>query len=97
MLWSLPKGHIELGETAEQTAIREVAEETGIRGDVWRLSPWFTAPSTSRRSSGLLCEKRSTVAMDKRMPSHRHEWMFLSAKMTSPFWANEATDDMHER
>ncbi len=33
-LWSLPKGHIELGETAEQTAIREVAEETGIRGDV---------------------------------------------------------------
>jgi 8-oxo-dGTP pyrophosphatase MutT (NUDIX family) len=34
MLWSLPKGHIEQGETAEQTAIREIAEETGIRGDV---------------------------------------------------------------
>ncbi|ARQ66901.1 NUDIX hydrolase [Mycobacteroides abscessus] len=34
MLWSLPKGHIEQGETAEQTAIREVAEETGIRGTV---------------------------------------------------------------
>lgn len=34
MLWSLPKGHIELGETAEQTAMREVAEETGIRGNV---------------------------------------------------------------
>ena len=34
MLWSLPKGHIEQGETAEQTAIREVAEETGIEGDV---------------------------------------------------------------
>ncbi len=34
MLWSLPKGHIELGETAEQTAIREVAEETGIHGNV---------------------------------------------------------------
>jgi 8-oxo-dGTP pyrophosphatase MutT (NUDIX family) len=34
ILWSLPKGHIELGETAEQTAIREVAEETGIRGSV---------------------------------------------------------------
>jgi 8-oxo-dGTP pyrophosphatase MutT (NUDIX family) len=34
MLWSLPKGHIELGETAEQTAIREVAEETGIEGAV---------------------------------------------------------------
>lgn len=34
MLWSLPKGHIEKGETAEQTAIREVAEETGIQGSV---------------------------------------------------------------
>jgi 8-oxo-dGTP pyrophosphatase MutT (NUDIX family) len=34
MLWSLPKGHIELGETAEQTAVREVAEETGIQGSV---------------------------------------------------------------
>ncbi|MDZ4265040.1 MAG: NUDIX hydrolase [Mycobacterium sp.] len=34
MLWSLPKGHIEMGETAEQTAIREVAEETGIQGSV---------------------------------------------------------------
>ena len=34
MLWSLPKGHVEQGETAEQTAIREVAEETGIHGHV---------------------------------------------------------------
>lgn len=34
LLWSLPKGHIEQGETAEQTAIREIAEETGIRGTV---------------------------------------------------------------
>jgi 8-oxo-dGTP pyrophosphatase MutT (NUDIX family) len=34
LLWSLPKGHIEQGETAEQTAIREVAEETGIHGSV---------------------------------------------------------------
>ncbi len=34
LLWSLPKGHIEQGETTEQTAMREVAEETGIRGSV---------------------------------------------------------------
>ncbi len=30
LLWSLPKGHIEEGETAEQAAVREVEEETGI-------------------------------------------------------------------
>jgi 8-oxo-dGTP pyrophosphatase MutT (NUDIX family) len=34
LLWSLPKGHVEAGETLEQTAAREVAEETGIIGDV---------------------------------------------------------------
>src|SRR5436305_8975308 len=28
--WSLPKGHIEQGETQEQAALREVKEETGL-------------------------------------------------------------------
>ena len=34
VMWTMPKGHIEVGERAEQTAVREIAEETGIRGDV---------------------------------------------------------------
>ncbi|HST49482.1 NUDIX hydrolase [Jatrophihabitans sp.] len=34
LLWSLPKGHLEEGETLEQAAVREVAEETGITGEV---------------------------------------------------------------
>lgn len=28
--WGLPKGHVERGERAEQAAVREVTEETGI-------------------------------------------------------------------
>lgn len=32
--WSLPKGHVEHGETHEQAAVREVAEETGISGRI---------------------------------------------------------------
>lgn len=47
MLWSLPKGHIEPGETAEAAAVREVSEETGITGRiVARLGTidfWFIA------------------------------------------------------
>jgi ADP-ribose pyrophosphatase YjhB (NUDIX family) len=29
--WTVPKGHIEPGETAQETAIREVAEEAGVK------------------------------------------------------------------
>jgi 8-oxo-dGTP pyrophosphatase MutT (NUDIX family) len=32
--WQLPKGHIEEGETSEQTAVREVREETGVTSRV---------------------------------------------------------------
>jgi len=47
LLWSLPKGHIEAGETAEQAAVREVEEETGIIGRVvaplGTIDFWFVA------------------------------------------------------
>jgi 8-oxo-dGTP pyrophosphatase MutT (NUDIX family) len=29
--WSIPKGHVEEGEQLEQTAVREIQEETGLR------------------------------------------------------------------
>lgn len=44
--WCLPKGHIERGETPEETAVREVHEETGILGQVTdsiaTIDYWFT-------------------------------------------------------
>ena len=47
ILWSLPKGHIEEGETPEQAALREVAEETGIESAIERslgvIDLWFMA------------------------------------------------------
>ncbi|OXM43817.1 NUDIX hydrolase [Amycolatopsis alba] len=47
LLWSLPKGHIEDGETVEQTAMREVKEETGISAQVLQplgtIDYWFVA------------------------------------------------------
>ena len=47
LLWSLPKGHIEEGETPEQAAIREVGEETGIKSEIVRslgvIDFWFMA------------------------------------------------------
>jgi len=47
LLWSLPKGHLEDGETAEQAAVREVEEETGIiasvRAFLGSIDYWFVA------------------------------------------------------
>jgi ADP-ribose pyrophosphatase YjhB (NUDIX family) len=34
LLWSLPKGHVEEGETPEIAALREVQEETGLEGRI---------------------------------------------------------------
>ena len=31
-LWALPKGQIDAGESGEQTALREITEETGLSG-----------------------------------------------------------------
>ncbi|MDO5049028.1 MAG: NUDIX hydrolase [Actinomycetaceae bacterium] len=45
--WCLPKGHLEHGESAESAATREIAEETGILGNI--VSPlasidyWFSS------------------------------------------------------
>ncbi len=45
--WCLPKGHPEGEETLEETAVREVAEETGISSEVLRplgtIDYWFVA------------------------------------------------------
>ena len=47
LLWSLPKGHIEAGESPEQAAIREVREETGIESEIQKslgvIDFWFMA------------------------------------------------------
>jgi len=32
--WEFPKGHLEIAETSEQAALREVEEETGIKAEI---------------------------------------------------------------
>lgn len=43
--WTFPKGHIEMGENEEQTALREIKEETGLSVEI---VPGFRRISTYR-------------------------------------------------
>ena len=51
--WTIPKGHIEEGETAKETAAREVGEETGLK-EVQVLSWLGKIHFRYRRASSLV-------------------------------------------
>ncbi|HEV7669026.1 MAG TPA: NUDIX hydrolase [Thermoanaerobaculia bacterium] len=50
--WQLPKGHIEIGETPEQAAVREIREETGVTGRIVAPLPgveyWYVERGQAR-------------------------------------------------
>ncbi|HKP52792.1 MAG TPA: NUDIX hydrolase [Chloroflexia bacterium] len=48
--WSLPKGHVEPGETKEEAAVREVKEETGL--DARIIAPIAEVVYYYRRGKG---------------------------------------------
>ena len=54
-IWTLPKGHVELRESTEQAALREVREETGCWGElITRLNEityWFYVGKAKHRKS----------------------------------------------
>lgn len=52
-IWGLPKGTPEKGETREETALREVNEETGLEISIEQyiggIEYWFSMPNDGRR------------------------------------------------
>jgi 8-oxo-dGTP diphosphatase len=46
-VWTFPKGEPNAGETAEQTALREVFEETGVKGRIVAKMPGAFRGSTT--------------------------------------------------
>lgn len=54
-VWLMPKGHVDPGETLEETAVREVNEETGLTVE---LGPRLGETSYSHTEDGRIHHKR---------------------------------------
>jgi 8-oxo-dGTP pyrophosphatase MutT (NUDIX family) len=77
-VWVLPKGLIDPGERAQETALREVAEETGVSGepvaklgDVRYVYTWGGERIFKVVSFFLVRYRRGRI--DDIPPAHRHE------------------------
>ena len=99
-VWCLPKGHIKKGETFEETAVREVKEETGILGtilgSVATIDYWFMNSTyrihklvhhyVLRRVSGIL-----SVEGDPDREAQGVEWVDLNILPNLLSYPNERT------
>ncbi|MFF2944056.1 NUDIX hydrolase [Streptomyces niveus] len=63
LLWAFPGGGIEAGETPEQAAVRETAEEVGLEVKAERVLGERVHPNTGRHMTYVACELISGKAV----------------------------------
>lgn len=90
--WSFPKGHCEQGESFEQTAVREIREETGLEIRLLQRLPDMTY-QTSKGEDVVLgmylgTPKNETAQVKAEKPEDRVEWIPLSDVETTLSYQN---------
>lgn len=78
--WVLPKGHIDPGETPEETSVREVREESGVNARLQELlfDTELTLPHATQRIRWYLLERTTEGPADE---GRRVEWHTLDAAL----------------
>jgi ADP-ribose diphosphatase len=80
-LWELPAGSIDEGETALQTARRELVEETGYRARKWRkLAEFFPSPGFLAEKMTIYLATGLTAGEATPMEDERIEVRWFTAK-----------------
>ncbi|HET8586999.1 MAG TPA: NUDIX domain-containing protein [Candidatus Limnocylindria bacterium] len=78
--WDLPAGYLDPGESAEQGALRETREESGLQVELLRLVGVYSSPQANAVSSIYLAravDARAKVRTDAE--SSEHVWIPRSA------------------
>jgi 8-oxo-dGTP diphosphatase len=71
--WGLPKGHVERGERIQQTAVREVREETGLLGTIQRkLGTISYTYRAKKKTEALRISKRVTFFLLRYLEGEVH-------------------------
>ena len=95
MVWSLPKGHLEAGETAEVAAVREVFEETGLVAEIHSplgsISFWFMQDGKRIHKTvhHFLLIARTVELSDADAEVDAVEWISLAEAETRLAYADE--------
>jgi ADP-ribose pyrophosphatase YjhB (NUDIX family) len=88
--WTIPKGHIEEGESARQTAEREIQEETGLQKV--KVGPWLGKINFRYRRGSSLVLMTTEIYLAKALGDtnriKKEQWMTSIAWMP----ANEALE-----
>ena len=98
--WGLPKGHVEPGERIDETAVREVREETGLRGKIQRKlgSISYTYRAKSKEGEAIRISKRVTFFLlryvEGEVQGHDHEvdearWFLIQQALRKLVFATE--------
>ncbi|CAF1420114.1 unnamed protein product [Adineta steineri] len=106
--YDLPKGHMEIGETERETALRELQEETGIQSSAIDIDPDFRFEDTYypkyKRFGGEVVKKTLVIFLarlksdsTKVIPSEHGSFRWLNWSSSPPRIQNKTVDSLVEK